>query len=104
MSKLADDNGAISLVIENEVSGNALANDASKASRLLRRLLSPPGPTDDDDDDAFLGYLIKPPPAASTEIPSISPPPTPAPDEAEETGMTSSGIRSSVLLLLALRT
>ena len=48
MSNVADEDsgpGVISLVIENEVSGKALAKEASKASGLLSR------PDDDDDDD-----------------------------------------------------
>ena len=45
ISSVADDSGpARSLVIENDVSGKALAKEASKASRLLSR------PNDDDND------------------------------------------------------
>jgi hypothetical protein len=45
ISSVADDSGpARSLVIENDVSGKALAKEASKASRLLSR------PNNDDND------------------------------------------------------
>jgi len=49
MSNLADEIGA-SLVIEKEVSGKALAKDASNASKLLNKL----SPTGGDDDDPWL--------------------------------------------------
>ena len=49
ISSEADDSGpARSLVIENNVSGKALAKEVSKASRLLSR------PNDDDDVDELL--------------------------------------------------
>jgi hypothetical protein len=49
ISSVADDSGpARSLVIENDVSGKALAKEASKASRLLSR------PNDDDGEDELV--------------------------------------------------
>ena len=74
MSNLADDDGdVILLVIENEVSGNALANDASKASRLLIRL---------SDGDVFLPPLVLRP----------TPPLPGLPEEGETTEITSPGM------------
>ncbi len=93
ISSVADDSGpARSLVIENDVSGKALAKEASKASRLL----SNPNDDDNDEDKLFLDVddnlldipdkpaRVFPPPLVSVVV--------------CRTGMTSPGMRSSVLV------
>jgi hypothetical protein len=103
---VADDSGpARSLVIENDVSGKALTKEASKASRLLSR------PNNDDgEDELVLGVdddLLDNP----DEPARVFPPPLPrTPEESVvvmgNTGMTSPGMQSSVVVevLFNLRT
>ena len=117
MSNVADEDsgpGVISLVIENEVSGKALAKEASKASRLLSR------PDDDDDDDdnddeLFLDAvvveddLLVPLEVAvvalpdDDELPMMAPPAPPPTLPRAVVGtidITSPGMRSSVVDIL----
>jgi hypothetical protein len=104
ISSEADDSGpARSLVIENDVSGKALAKEASKASRLLSR------PNDDDDVDELLedvedDFLAIPDPPLAPAPPALVP--TPKDDVVGSVdNMTSPGMRSSVVaVLFALRT
>jgi hypothetical protein len=103
ISSEADDSGpARSLVIENDVSGKALAKEASKASRLLSR------PNDDDDVDELLedvedDFLAIPDPPLAPPPPPLVP--TPEDDVVGSVDMTSPGMRSSVVaVLFALRT
>ena len=125
MSNVAEDSGpgvVISLVIENEVSGKALAKEASKASRLLSR------PDDDDvdddnDDELFLDTVVVEddflvplevevvlPDDDDDELPMIAPPAPPPPTLPRAVvgniDITSPGMRSSVvdILLFCLRT
>jgi len=127
MSNVADEDsgpgGVISLVIENEVSGKALAQEASKASRLLSR------PDDDDDDDVdnddelFLDAVVDDDDFLvplevvvvvvvlpdDDELPMIAPPAPPPTLPRAVVGnivITSPGMRSSVvdILLFCLRT
>ena len=108
ISSVADDSGpARSLVIENNVSGKALAKEASKAPRLLSR-------PNDDDNNYGEGELFLDVGDDLLDIPDeparVFPPPLPRnPEESvvvSRTVMTSPGMQSSVVVevLFNLRT
>jgi hypothetical protein len=123
MSNVADEDrgpGVISLVIENEVSGKALAKEASKASRLLSRPDDDDDDDDDNDDELFLDAVVVEDDFLvplevvvvlpdDDELPMIAPPAPPPTLPRAVVGnivITSPGMRSSVvdILLFCLRT